>query len=68
MCYCCKCGANAVQMRCKGKDNKDSKVSKDSKDDKEGGLDFQDSRLLDSIENPTKKHKNAHALAYIKKK
>ena len=57
-----------LQMRCKSKDNKDSKVSKDSKDDKEGGLDFQNSRLLDSIENPTKKHKNAHALAYIKKK
>ena len=48
-----------LQMRCKCKDNKDSK---------EGGLDFQDSRLLDSIENPTKKRKNAHTLAYIKKK
>jgi hypothetical protein len=52
-------------MRCKCKDNKDSK---DDKDSKEGGLDFQDSRLLDSIENPTKKRKNAHTLAYIKKK
>ena len=51
-----------LQMRCKSKDDKDSKVSK------EGGLDFQDSRLLDSIENPTKKRKNAHTLAYIKKK
>jgi hypothetical protein len=52
-------------MRCKCKDNKDSK---DDKDSKEGGLDFQDSRLLDSIENLTKKRKNAHTLAYIKKK
>ena len=54
-----------LQMRCKGKDYKDSK---DDKDSKEGGLDFQDSRLLDSIENPTKKRKNTHTLAYIKKK
>lgn len=58
----CVTAANAVQMRCKGKDNKDDK------DSKEGGLDFQDSRLLDSTEYPTKKRKNAHTLAYIKKK
>ena len=61
----CVTAANAVQMRCKSKDNKDSK---DDKDSKEGGLDFQDSRLLDSIENPTKKRKNTHTLAYMKKK
>lgn len=40
-----------LQMRCKGKD------SKDNRDYKDGGLDFQDSRLLDSIENPTKRTK-----------
>ena len=68
MCYCCKC-ATKVRFFLKGlKDDRDYKVSKDSKDDKEGGLDFQSSRLLDSRENPTKKHKNAHTLAYIKKK
>lgn len=62
-------------MRCKSKvflrASKDDRDNKDNKDDrgyKEGGLDFQSSRLLDSIENPTKKHKNAHTLAYIKKK
>ena len=54
MCYCCK--------------GKDSKDDKDSKVSKEGGMDSQNSKLLDSIENPTKKRKNAHTLAYIKKK
>ena len=61
MCYCCKC-AEKVRFFNGLEDYKDDR------DYKDGGLDFQNSRLLDSIENPTKKHKNAHTLAYIKKK
>lgn len=44
----CVTAANALQMRCK---------SKDYRGYKEGGLDSQNSRLLDSIENPTKRTK-----------
>lgn len=61
MCYCCKCAAKVRFF-------KGLKDYRDYKDYKEGGQDFQSSRLLDSIENPTKKHKNAHTLAYVKKK
>ncbi len=64
-----------LQIRCKSKvffkgikDYKDYRDNRDDRDYKEGGLDFQNSRLLDSIENATKKHKNAHTLAYVKKK
>lgn len=64
MYYCCKCAAKVRFF----KGLKDYRDHKGNRDYKEGGLDFQNSRLLDGIENPTKKHKNAHTLAYIKKK